>query len=526
MMALSTYEKQLLELTERSNVQQGRIVSASLSHGSLTEEKAKSLLLNMKGQFDARIRIIGKDLLLLADSATSQKNTVKANDSEKSRSSSITIFSRSESESLDNSENKKTTETEKASERAAEDTFVYRFFSLPIRIYRKFFRPPSQNPFTQDYYTSKSLYDGKEIKAALEGYYGSTTRFSRGKAASVTLYSALPIFDKNEGVSGVVLVSRSTNKILQNLYELRRDLGKVFLASLIFVALVSLFFAFRISIPLKRLSREAVSRSDKEGRVLSTNFTGKKRIDEIGLLSRSLSSLLEKLNARITFTERFASDVSHEFKNPLAAIRSCSEALETPNLNPEEQKEFISAITEEVTHLENLLTGVRNITKIDAGITENEQTEPIPLNLLTKNIISRLSLVFPATDFDFKSDSEESKLKIPADYFDRLAENLISNAASFGKKVMVRIEKSADSKNKKITFSVEDNGNGVPEEEKEKIFERFYSHRPESEKMSHTGLGLSTVKAIADTLGAKISVTKSETLGGARFSVIFPVENF
>lgn len=524
MMALSTYEKQLLELTERSNVQQGRIVSASLSHDSLTEEKAKSLLLNMQGQFDARIRIIGKDQLLLADSATSQKNTVKANDSEKSRAESGTILSRQESESLNLPESEKS--AEKISEKSAEDTFVYRLFSLPIRIYRKFFRPPSQNPFAQDYYTSKSLYDGNEIKAALEGYYGSTTRFSRGSSASVTLYSALPIFDKNEEVSGVVLVSRSTNKILQNLYELRRDLGKVFLASLIFVALVSLFFAFRISIPLKRLSREAVSRSDKEGRVLSTNFTGKKRIDEIGLLSRSLTSLLEKLNARITFTERFASDVSHEFKNPLAAIRSCSEALEAANLNPEEQKEFISAITEEVTHLENLLTGVRNITKIDAGITENEQTEPVPLNLLAKNIISRLSLVFPATDFDFKSDSEESKLKIPADYFDRLAENLISNAASFGKKVMVRIEKSADSKNKKITFSVEDNGKGVSEEEKEKIFDRFYSHRPESEKMSHTGLGLSTVKAIADTLGAKISVTKSETLGGARFSVIFPVENF
>ncbi|MBR0496241.1 MAG: hypothetical protein IJJ71_08725 [Treponema sp.] len=523
MMALTTYEKQLLEFTERSNVQQGRLVSASLSHDSLTEEKAKTLLSKMNGRFDARIRIIGKDQLLLADSATSQKTPAKSNASETSRAESGTILSRQESESLNLPESEKP--AEKISEKSAEDTFVYRLFSLPIRIYRKFFRPPSQNPFAQDYYTSKSLYDGNEIKAALEGYYGSTTRFSRGSSASVTLYSALPIFDENEEVSGVVLVSRSTNKILQNLYELRRDLGKVFLASLIFVALVSLFFTFRISLPLKKLSHEAVSRSDKQGRVLSTQFTGKKRIDEIGLLSRSLTSLLEKLNARITFTERFASDVSHEFKNPLAAIRSCSEALETPNLNPEEQKEFICAIGEEVTHLQNLLTGVRNITKIDAGITENEQIEPLPLNLLTKNIISRLSLVFPATDFDFKPDSEEAKLKIPADYFDRMAENLISNAASFGTKVRVRIEKSADSKTEKITFTVEDNGKGVSEEEKEKIFERFYSHRPEDEKMSHTGLGLSTVKAIVDTLGAKITVGKSETLAGAKFSVIFPVEN-
>lgn len=523
MMALKTYEKQLLELTERSNVQQGRIVSASLSNSPLTKENARNLLEKMNGNFDARIRIIGKNQLLLADSATTQKNPEKSADINTRSAESSIILSRYQSESQNLSENEKS--AEKASEKPAEESFVYRLFSIPIRIYRKFFRPPSANPFAQDYYTSKSLYDGREIKAALEGFYGSTTRFSRGTVLGVTLYSALPIFDEKNEVSGVVLVSRSTNKILQNLYELRRDLGKVFLASLIFVALTALFFTFRISIPLKKLSREAVSTSDRQGRVLSTEFTGKKRIDEIGLLSRSLTSLLEKLNARITFTERFASDVSHEFKNPLAAIRSCSEALETPDLTHEEQKEFIAAIVEEVSHLQNLLTGVRNITKIDAGISENEKIEPVPLNFLTKNIISRLSRAFPDTEFDFNSDSDEVKLKIPADYFDRMAENLISNAASFGTKVKVRIEKTADSKKGgKITFSVEDNGKGVAEEEKDKIFERFYSHRAESEKMSHTGLGLSTVKAIADTLGSKITVSKSESLGGAKFSVCFPAE--
>ncbi|MBQ4378050.1 MAG: HAMP domain-containing histidine kinase [Treponema sp.] len=516
MMALKTYEKQLLELTERSNVQQGRIVAASLSENPLAKENAQNLLSKMNGQFDARIRIIGKDRKLLADSATTQKAAAKG----VSKTAGISSRYEDSITSSPSSENKKS--SEKSSLKPAEDTFVYRLFSIPVRIYRKFFRPPSQNPFAQDYYTSKSLYDGKEIGAALEGFYGSTTRFSQGSPASVTLYSALPVFDEKNEVSGVVLVSRSTYRILQNLYELRRDLGKVFLASLIFVALTALFFTFRISHPLKKLSKEAFSRSDRQGRVLSTEFTGKKRIDEIGLLSRSLTTLLEKLNARITFTERFAGDVSHEFKNPLAAIRSCSEALETPGLSHEEQKEFITAITEEVTHLQNLLTGVRNITKIDAGITENEKIENLPLNLLTKNIMSRLSRAFPDTEFDFEPDSEEINLRIPADYFDRMAENLISNAAGFGTKVKVRIMKTEDSKkNEKVIFSVEDNGKGVAEEEKEKIFERFYSYRPDAGKTNHTGLGLSTVKAIADALEAKITVGKSESLGGARFCVEF-----
>lgn len=117
MMALTTYEKQLLELTERSNVQQGRIVSASLSHDSLTEEKAKTLLSKMNGQFDARIRIIGKDQLLLADSATSQKTPAKSNASETSRAESGTILSRQESESLNLPKSEKP--AEKISEKSA-----------------------------------------------------------------------------------------------------------------------------------------------------------------------------------------------------------------------------------------------------------------------------------------------------------------------------------------------------------------------------------------------------------------------
>ncbi|WP_407427787.1 ATP-binding protein [Treponema sp.] len=497
-MALKTYEKQLLELTEHSNVQQARLVSSSLSQNPLTKESADSLLKAMNGEFESRIRIIGKEGNLLADSATTTNKENAGTAAKVQDFSSRTDYS----------------SVEKVI-KSAEQSFIYRLFSIPIRIYRKF-RKPSANPFSTDYYTSRSTYDGNEIKSALQGNYGSITRFSRS-GNSVTLYSAIPVFKQDsDEVQGAVLVSCSTYKILQNLYELRLDLGKIFLASLIFVLFVSLFFTFRISLPLQKLSKQTQQTLDKHGRILTTSFTGKNRHDEIGILSRSFTALLEKLNKRLTFTQSFASDVSHEFKNPLAAIRSCTEVLETPNLTEEERKEFTHAITEEVTHLQKLLTEVRNITKIDAGTEENTESEPVPLKSALKNIISRISKVYPEKKFNFEAEDEDIFYKIPEFYFDRLAENLIENAASFA---ISCVKISLKKENGKITLTVEDDGKGIAEEEKSKIFDRFYSHRNENEKSAHTGLGLATVKAIADSVKAEISVAESEDLGGAKFSI-------
>lgn len=499
MMALKTYEKQLLDQIENSNVQQARLVSASLSGENLDEQKARNLLLNMNGRFDARIRILDKNASLVADSAvlSSQQN-----------------------------------QDEPASDKTASETFVYKLFSAPIRVYRKYFKPPVRISSSEDYYSLHSSFDGDEIESALAGKYGAATRISSGGQVSVNLYSAVPITNpkkNDENVIGVVLVSRSTYKILQNLYELRLDMGKIFLWSLLAVALIAVFLTFRISLPLRKLSRESKNCADKKGRVLTTKFTGEKRHDEIGELSRSFSSLVEKLNLRIKFAESFASDVSHEFKNPLAAIRSCTEFLSEPDLSEGEREQFVSAINEEVSHLQNLLTEVRNITKINGNATDEIEKQSVNLHQFTENIVKREKLAFPKIDFSTEEIGfdEKSQILINENYLDRMTENLLSNAASFGTKVILKLSLQKDEKNEKsgknqnLEICVEDNGKGVSDEEKDKIFERFYSNRPDEEKSAHTGLGLATVKAIADSLEGEIKVEKSENLSGARFVVRF-----
>lgn len=500
MISLKTYEKQQLTMMENSNVQQGRIIASALSaHNSelIDKEYAFSVLQNMDGRFDSRIRILDSDGNLLVDSSRLELDVT-----------------------LPSNETYSRTESSGSLEKDKTETFVYRLFSYPVRKYRKFFKPPRPSYGNADYYTGKTLYDGEEVLSALNGKYGARTRFSSGGQVSVTLYSAIPV-QNNDMVYGVVLVSRSTYRILQNLYELRVDLGKIFLRSLIVVLLIALFLVFRIVQPLRKLSKQAGECADKKGQVFFTEFTGSKRNDEIGQLSRAFSNLIERLNKRIKFSQAFSSDISHEFKNPLTAIRSSAELLGDSSLSEEQRSQFSAAIIDEVSHLQDLLTGVRNISKIDAGNGTEETTEPLPVNQFLKNIISRINKNYLNVQIENNFSQSDLLFKINPEYLEIIASNLIDNACSFGTQVVVSASVENIKKGKqKLVFTVEDNGPGLNESQIAKIFERFYSERSEEQKSSHTGLGLSLVKAVSDTLEGEVLAGNSESLGGAKFTFI------
>ncbi len=514
MMMLKTYESQMLTMMENSNVQQARIISASLELTTSDSEEtqinrttSKQLLQNMNGKFDARIRILSKTGELLADSSTLELENTENSQSEQEYSSRLNSLSIN---------NEKT---------AANDTFIYKVFSIPIRIYRKL-KPPAASFTSADFYSGKIIYDGEEVKAAQQGRYGAKTRISGGGQVSVTLYSAMPVFKDNE-VIGIVLVSRSTWRILQNLYELRIDLAKVFLWSLVFILIIAVFLTFRISVPLKKLARQTSECADKKGRIdaaVVEKFTGLKRKDEIGDLSRSFKTLIKKLDSKIHYTQAFASDVNHEFKNPLAAIRSSIDILKDSS-DEKEKEEFTQAIVDEVNHLEHLLNGVRGISKIEGAELPKEN---LPIKTFTQNIADSILKNNPDVRFELQINTKTDTILLEPDYYERIISNLIENAAGFAKHIRVIIETISFSKtNQTLVIKVADNGPGISKENISKIFDRFYSNRSQSltdskNKIAHTGLGLSIVKAICDEMEGEISVSRDSELGGALFEIKLP----
>ena len=290
-----------------------------------------------------------------------------------------------------------------------------------------------------------------------------------------------------------------------------------------------IFLLYRLVKPLTNLSKQTKQIMDKKGCIVSNNLYAANRNDEIGDLSRAFSSLIANINNRIHYIETFSSDIAHEFKNPLTAIRTSIELIDNQNLSEQDKRDVIINANEEIKHLELLLNSIRNISKIE---NENDDEDKKLINIpeITENVIKRIKINYPKVHFELMSTNKNIMLLIKPENFDRLMENLIDNAASFAinsenKKVIVLIQCEKINDLSTLNISIEDSGIGVTPGEETKIFKRFYSHRVDEQRKTHSGLGLSTVKAIVDSLDGKIEVLNGNVLGGANFIISIPLHN-
>lgn len=510
---LNTYEEQLLKALEHSLVQQGRVLASALSVDSLDE--AGRILEGMQQRLEARIRIVDARGMLLADSSRLVIEGLEGqNPAESTSEEEIPDGGESVDDQVDDDP-----ETRR--------NLLYRIAVFPVTLYRRFLQPPGIPLESGDFYSGQDRLLGSEVRDALAGRYGAATRISSGGQRSVTLYSAIPV-RQGDTVSGAVLVSQSTYRILKDLYELRLQVFRIFLISLAAAIVLSLLLSMTISRPVRRLSTRAEKLLDRRGR-LRGSFPATRRRDEIGDLSRSLSDLTARLESHLQFIESFASDVSHEFKNPLASIRSATETLAGTE-DEVQRARFINIVTEEVARLEHLLNGVREITRIDARL-DDENREQIDLIELTRRIIDaysrRINDGAVRFEMELPSGTEAVFVSATAERLAQVLENLLDNAAGFsppGGNITVTVgRKGIQPAGKAVaSLQVADEGPGIPEEDLERIFDRFVSNRPD--KGDHMGLGLSIVKAIVEGYGGTVRASNRET-GGTRITVLLPPQD-
>ncbi len=500
MLYLDTYEEQLLEKQEESMIQQGRIFSAALT-GENIRENGYLILEKLNRRVDSRIRILDTGGNLLADSAVinGEDHPEEASDIYSSRKSAVSSI-------------KKT----------ANQTLLYRITIIPLSQIKKLLFPPDTSYGTGEFYSGKTVLMGPEIQAAVRGRYGAITRISSGGQVSVNLYSAIPVWNGpgEESVIGVVLISRSTYKILLNLYELRLDIMKIFLMSLGAALIISLALSMTITRPLHKLKIQAGKILDKSGRFQS-HFTGLKRKDEIGALSRTLCQLSENLEKRIAFIDQFTADMLHELKNPLAAIRG---AAEMSALSPEKEEHLLNNILEEEKRMERLLERLREISRIDNQM-DREPGEEVELNSLIPLILSR----YPHKDFPDIPVAFTSKIEGKAlitanpDRLVQMIANPVDNSVSLSEKgycVEIELFRGEGTESSYI-LTIKDRGPGIPGASLPFLFNRFYSDRDDREKGKHSGLGLSIVKSIVEKYGGSCRLENRDG-GGACFTLNLP----
>jgi two-component system sensor histidine kinase ChvG len=247
------------------------------------------------------------------------------------------------------------------------------------------------------------------------------------------------------------------------------------------------------------------------------------RRDEIGALARALSDMSIALRLRIDATEAFAADVAHELKNPLASLRSAVDTLEQVE-QPGLRARLLAVIRDDVARLDRLITDISDASRLDAELSRT-RFEPFDAGALAAGLVSayRIASLPPGLAIEYLPPTAGAA-RVQGDPA-RLAQvlrNLIDNAISFSP-IPGLVVVSAETGQGSVWLRVEDEGPGVPPENRGDVFKRFYSQRPDSEDFGrHSGLGLSIAGAIVEAHGGSIRVD-DRIRGGAVFTVQLPI---
>lgn len=324
------------------------------------------------------------------------------------------------------------------------------------------------------------------------------------------------------GRSAYLLSVQNTRDVTRFVRAERLRLAMVIAIALVLTAALSFFLARTIVRPLRRLARAAVRvRLGRAREVVVPRLPG--RSDEIGLLARAVSDMTQALRQRIDAIERFAGDVSHELKNPLASLSSAVESLGKVS-DPALQKQLTDIIAQDVRRLDRLITDISDISRLDAELTRT-RFDTVDIGDLIGRLVAEHSARSPGqTEIAFARPGLETAMVMgEADRLERAIRNLIDNAVSFSPPGGV-VRVGATRAGEDVIVTVEDDGPGIPAAAREIAFERFHSDRPATEAFGkHSGLGLAIAKTIVDGHNGTIAIEDRDSgASGARFVIRMP----
>ena len=369
-----------------------------------------------------------------------------------------------------------------------------------------------------------------ELRMALSGDTFSGERYDVDDRLIVTV--STPVYRVQEVLGVVTLESFDVEDIVdQERLSLLPFIGWAIFASMISSVALTMSIVF----PLRDLSRaaEIVAKTNKKIDQIP-DFSYRK--DEIGDLSVTLGEMTRGLYSRIDDIADFAADVAHEIKNPLTSIRSASDTLKHAK-NNEQRGKLINIIQTDVSRMDRLISDISKASKVDANLAR-DKSELINLPFLVQNVANFYTET-RADDgvritFEMAENLKDQDIYIKGfeTPFAQVLRNLIDNAITFSPvNGCVRLSISITRKNNanRVVITVDDEGPGIPSDNLETIFDRFYTERPKGAQFgSHSGLGLAICRQIVTAhkgyIFAENRVEDENTLG-ARFVINLPLQS-
>jgi two-component system sensor histidine kinase ChvG len=359
----------------------------------------------------------------------------------------------------------------------------------------------------------------REVNTALDGQTTSTKRVDEHN--KLVLSTAAPV-QRFKAIYGVLFVSTEGGDIDEILRVERTKLIEVFALATLMMLIASMWLSWNIAEPMRRLAEAADRvRRGKGGREHVPDMS--KRGDEIGELAESMSAMTRALYDRIDAIESFAADVAHELKNPLTSLRSAVDMF-TRATDEESRMRLLGIVRADVKRIDRLITDISDASRLDAELSRETAT-PVDIAKLLETIVEIYQMMELPRGVKVALNLHlppEAAVMGRDERLGQVIRNLVDNAVSFSPKDGT-VTISAHTDPGWIVITVDDTGIGIPPDNLETIFKRFYTERPQDHDFGkNSGLGLSIVRQITEGTGGHVWA-ENRPEGGARFVVQLPL---
>ena len=367
----------------------------------------------------------------------------------------------------------------------------------------------------------KKLFIDLELKNySSSSDFGKPHTFTKETYDQFLLITIKNVFFDNKNV-GYLAIIENANDVKIAINERKNFI----IRTVILVVIVILIFSFVLNRyflkPIRNLviyTKIIKDKSDEKSNIENI----KKRNDELGVLSSSLEEMTNELNKRIATAENYSTDLLHEIRNPLASLKSASDIISETD-NKELRNKLVGIVSHDVERIERLITDYSQMLKDEAAIS-SERMKKIDLSNIAKSVVDDFNSIYESKrSIGIKLNTNGGKKYIILGIENRIEQiiaNLLENSISFSEDNQEIIVEISEKQNDKLSLVVIDEGIGFSEKNTDKIFNRFYSNRPEKFG-EHSGLGLNIVKNLVELHNGEIIATNNKNKG-AKIEIIFP----
>lgn len=345
----------------------------------------------------------------------------------------------------------------------------------------------------------------------------------------------VPLSTGEESIQVTMPILSRTNRLLighlqiinrmAKLTEMKKQLQKLYIQLLIMEALVAIGLAYFISRLISKPIEQIhdIIASINEDNIDSKRLIIPKKNDEFAVVSQQFNELLDKISFYISQQKHFVEDVSHELRTPVAIVEGHLKLLNRWGKDdPEVLEESLEASLAEIKRMKTLVQEMLDLSRAPQVREQYKDATTEVVDTLTQ-IVSNFKVLYPDFTFVFDIDSKADLLSpIYRNHFEQVIIILLDNAVKYStnrKEIIVSLSTVAD----QVEIGIQDFGMGLSEEDKKKVFSRFYRvDKARSRERGGNGLGLSIAKELIEGYNGSISLT-SHLDQGTVFKVKLPI---